>query len=512
VSPPTGVLQPGQTAHFAVTFTPPCVAGHAAVLVLQVQRCGDAGLCSIRELAGAGGSSDGGSMLGSSTAKGRLRPTLGHQSVHALAAGHTGTSLHATATAAAAGQRGVSQAAHPAASSWARVLAVGVEGVGVPLQLQVDPSSHITLPGSLCVGQVLQREVRLVNPTAAPAHVSLVPTAAAAAAGSCGGAACAAAVAISPPQVTVPAYSSLPLQVTFSGIAAGHHSLRFAARLQHGLELQLQATVEVQQARVVPSMAALDLGVLRVGSSMRSRGALMLRNAAASRSGRVVASCVVLPAHTSGSSSDSPVCACAVCVLSQAAALCGPPPVTLLCQPSAGQLDASGCCAVDVTVSGGSEGQHRLLLCVASNSGVCSTCGEQAPADGAGTQLWAQAAPAGALGCSCHREYMELLVTVAAPRLVLDSCRCVCECTTLSPPLDWRALLGLHQTSHTTPMPLSLCCRWPQAAAAARLCGHAPVAPRVRHQHVLSAADLQLVHEAAERRAAAAAAAAGARK
>jgi hypothetical protein len=256
VSPARGVLEPGQALEFTVTFTPPCVAQHSALLVLSVQRSGDAGLCSISEWA-ASVSVD----LSSTAAQ---RSTLAGGNNSSSSSGQHSTTL------------GVSQAAHPAASSWSSVLSVAVEGLGQAIALRVEPAANLALPGSLTVGDTAEQDLLLVNPTAAPAHITIQPEAAGNAAGRSSNAA--AVAEVTPAAAVIPALGSLPLRVRFTALAAGVHRQGFVVGVRNGLAIQLHTRVAVHQVRVGPAAPTLDFGVLCLGSSASL--ALQLANTA----------------------------------------------------------------------------------------------------------------------------------------------------------------------------------------------------------------------------------------
>lgn len=77
----------------------------------------------------------------------------------------------------------------------------------------------------------------------------------------------------------------------------------------------------------------------------------------------------------------------------------------LHCEPNSGTLDPSATCSTAVTVTGSCEGTHRLLLRVSSSSSIGGHCTQQRQ-----QQLTQQ-------------QYVEVLVTVGVPRVVLDTYR-----------------------------------------------------------------------------------------
>lgn len=101
------------------------------------------------------------------------------------------------------------------------------------------------------------------------------------------------------------------------------------------------------------------------------------------------------------------------------------PPTVLTCQPSQGTLAPMTCCTAAVTLTGTSEGTHKLLLRVSSNSDGCISCSNSSSNSSA-----AEAAAADKAGCSssssccCNHEYVQVLVTVSSPKVVLSRYRC----------------------------------------------------------------------------------------
>jgi hypothetical protein len=172
------------------------------------------------------------------------------------------------------------QQQQPGASKWQSVAVLAAEGFGSPVHLTVQPTASLRVPGALTAGDQASLPLRLCNDTDAPAHYTIAPVNSSPAGKDV---APVADVYIAPSQGVVPANSVLDLSVHFTALAAGTDRQTFTVQVLHGQEQQLCTCLDVRQVRVVPSVPALDFGVLCVGASATQM--LLLTNLAASSSG-----------------------------------------------------------------------------------------------------------------------------------------------------------------------------------------------------------------------------------
>jgi len=117
-------------------------------------------------------------------------------------------------------------------------------------------------------------------------------------------------------------------------------------------------------------------------------------------------------------------CAVLCCAVVQACV----PSTVVTCQPSQGTLAPMACCTAAVTLTGSSEGTHTLLLQLSSNSDGCSSCNNSSRtrAAGAAAADKADCSSSRSSCCCCHHEYVQVLVTVSSPKVVLSRYRCAC--------------------------------------------------------------------------------------
>jgi hypothetical protein len=264
VHPSTGVLQAGEVREFIVEFAPPAVAEHAASAVLLVERSGDAFMTSLSPAAAR---------------KSRTSCSSSGSGSIASAAGDTAAAVEAAVAAArlAAGDSG-----------WDAVVTLGLEGLGVPICLAVQPSAVVALPGHLTVGEVQQQLLVLQNESPAPAHFSIEAAASNSRhnsrkkMGKQNNEQPAVAVEVVPSSGIIPSCGSMQLTANFTGLAAGTHTEKLLCRVTHGPSISLSARAVVAEAAVVPAQAVLDFGVICVGNSSTQQ--LQLCNAAASYS------------------------------------------------------------------------------------------------------------------------------------------------------------------------------------------------------------------------------------
>jgi hypothetical protein len=263
-------LQAGEEREFILEFAPPAVAEHAAAAVLLVERSGDALMTS-------------------------MCPTAARKSRSSCSSSNAGAVAecsHAGAAAAAAVEAAVAAASPaPSDSCWECVVTLGLEGLGMPICLAVEPSAVATLPGQLTVGEEGQQLLVLRNDSPAAAQFSIESLTSYSQQYSSSSSKRrskqqlqqqqpAVAVQVVPPSGTVPSCGSIQLTVNFTGLAAGTHTEKLLCRVTHGPSIALSAKAVVAEAAVVPAQAVLDFGVICVGSSSTQQ--LLLCNAAGS--------------------------------------------------------------------------------------------------------------------------------------------------------------------------------------------------------------------------------------
>ena len=157
----------------------------------------------------------------------------------------------------------------------------------------------------------------------------------------------------------------------FLALAAGLHSGNLNVNVRHGHTLKIATQAQIKEACVVPAVPQMDFNIISIGHTSRMQLQLV-NTATACRAQWSIQQLEIEP----------PTC----------------PRMLLHCDPSSGVLDPSGTCVVSVTVTGSCEGSHRLLLQVSSSS----SRGQQQQ------QL-------------SQQQYVEVLVTVGAPKVVLDT-------------------------------------------------------------------------------------------
>jgi hypothetical protein len=276
VHPSAGVLQAGEEREFILEFAPPAVAEHAAAALLLVERSGDAWMT-----------------LMCPTAARKSRSSC--SSSNAGAAAECSRAGAAAAAAVEAAVEAAVAAASPAASDscWESVVTLGLEGLGVPICLAVEPCAVVTLPGQLTVGEVGQQLLVLRNDSPAAAQFSIESLTSYSQQYSSSSSSSkkrskqqqqqqhsAVAVQFVPSSGTVPSCGSIQLSVNFTGLAAGVHTEQLLCNVTHGPSLALSAKAGAVEAAVVPAQAVLDFGVICIGSSSMQQ--LLLCNAAGS--------------------------------------------------------------------------------------------------------------------------------------------------------------------------------------------------------------------------------------
>lgn len=221
ISPAVGTLPPRSVTEFAVVFSPIALEESRHLLVLAVDRsakgtCGEEATLEVQLTASA---EEGGEALGTEAP----------------------------------------------ASDWRAVTALGVQGLGAPVEAAVSPGL-LTVPGTLTRGQPWEMELEVENHSQAPARWAAVASETCVALPVPGG--------IVRPGEKV----RLPVIVTAPD-ALGAHSPTVSVRVEHGRSYHVPVRFTVAPPQVLVVQPGLDFGLTQLG--VPSSRTLTLRNLSA---------------------------------------------------------------------------------------------------------------------------------------------------------------------------------------------------------------------------------------